>query len=78
MYLWSDRDTDLYLVICVSLCIFTIQQYLLQQMHNFILFSVKLAYMFRPNRPLSVYLTNCILGIPSDCWPDDDLLGRNT
>ena len=40
---------------------FCIQQYLLQQMHNLILFAVNLAYMFRPIRPSSGQQS---LGIP--------------
>jgi hypothetical protein len=41
------------ILISVSPCISTIQQYLLQQIHDLILFSVNLAHMFRLIRPSS-------------------------
>ena len=40
-------------LIFVSPCIFTIQQYFLQQMHSLIFIQSKLAYMFRPIRKSS-------------------------
>jgi hypothetical protein len=48
-------------LIRVSPCILTIQQYLLHQMHNLIIFSVNWTYMLRPIRPSSGQQS---LGIP--------------
>jgi hypothetical protein len=57
---FSEYRTFLILIF-VSPCIFTIQQYLFQQMHNLIFIQSKLAHMFRPIRPSSGHQS---LGIP--------------